>query len=203
MTEKKKYSIKCLEQKCETRACHIRPTVNVTLSDLGRWTSQNYVTQILPGLSLRFPEAEGQTITIEAARIALESDPEQTACIFYHEESNACKIRFSRPVSCMTYPLEYDGAKFVVSDKNCPGVGQGEITKDSLRESKELAEQEYRERLETVTALPGIYSLIVGQMMQQSADAMKDLSEEDRQRLDEIMSKKSNGKDETEDSSED
>ncbi|MHA2361034.1 MAG: hypothetical protein ACXAB6_03815, partial [Candidatus Thorarchaeota archaeon] len=81
--------------------------------------------------------------------------------------------------------------------------GQGEITKDSLRESKELAEQAYRERLETVTALPGIYSLIVGQMMQQSAEAMKDLSEEDRQRLDEIMSKKDEGKDEPEEKSED
>ena len=59
-----------------------------------------------------------------------------------------------------------------------------------MREAKQLAEKEYEERVETITALPAVYSVIMGQMLRQSAEAMKNLSDEDRKKLDEIMSKR-------------
>ena len=189
MSDKMKYSFKCLEQECDTKACHIRPSVNVTFGDLGRWASQNYLSQILPGVVLKLPESEEGSLVIEMARIPLKSDSEATACIFYHEEGNACRIRYSRPLSCKTFPLEYNGEKFFLSDKNCPGVGKGEVTKDALMELRGLAEQEYKERVETVIALPVVYSIIMNQMLRQSVEAMQNLSDEDRSKLDEIMSR--------------
>jgi Fe-S-cluster containining protein len=190
MSDRPKYSFKCLEQKCETAACHLRPQVNVTLGDISRWTTQNYLQQILPGVILKMPESESDLITLEMVRKPLQKDAEQNACIFYHEESNGCQIRYSRPISCRTYPLQYDGDKFKVIDKNCPGVGKGEITKEALKEHKDLAEQEYGEKLETFTILPSIYAIFMGQMIKQSAEAMQGLSDEDRKRLEEIMAKR-------------
>ncbi|TFG14436.1 YkgJ family cysteine cluster protein [Candidatus Thorarchaeota archaeon] len=189
MSDKKKYSFKCLEQKCTTRSCHIRPYVNVTIGDISRWTTQGHLQNILNGVALSLPDNEKDTMRLETRRKPLEKDDQQTACFFYHEDSNGCLIRYSRPISCRTYPLEFNGEKFYVSDKNCPGVGEDEVTKEALREAKELAEQEFEERVETVSALPGLYSIIFGQMLQQSAEAMQNLSEEDRKKLDEIMSK--------------
>jgi Fe-S-cluster containining protein len=190
MSERTKYSFKCIEQKCETAVCHTRLHVNVTLGDIMRWTTQNYLQHILPGVMLQIPESENDTMRLEMARKLLQKNSEKTACIFYHEESNSCQIRYSRPISCRTYPLQFSGEKFTVIDKDCPGVGKGEITKEALQEHKELAEQEFREKVDTLTALPGVYAVFMGQMIKQSAEAMQGLSEEDRKRLEEIMAKK-------------
>ncbi|MHA1771658.1 MAG: YkgJ family cysteine cluster protein [Candidatus Thorarchaeota archaeon] len=195
MSEKKKYSFKCLEQNCTDRVCCKRPHVNVTIGDLARWMTQGYIDTILPGLTITIPKSETGQFAIETLRKPLKgkTDDEQTegnACIFFHEESNACTIRFSRPISCRTFPLEYTGSKFIVTDQRCPGIGQGEVTKEALKEARDLAEQEFRERAETVAALPSLYGIIMGYMLRQSAESLKDLSEEDRKKLDEIMSKR-------------
>jgi Fe-S-cluster containining protein len=191
MSEKTKFSFKCLEQKCDTEACHIRAHINVTMGDIARWTSQNYLSQIIPGITLSMPSNENEPLALTTLRKPLESDPEQTACIFYHEESNGCTIRYARPISCKAFPLEYNGEKYYLSDKNCPGVGEGEVNKDALKEVRNLAEQEYRERIETLAALPGVYSIFMGMMIRQSTEAMKDLSEKDKKHIEDIMSKSS------------
>jgi Fe-S-cluster containining protein len=191
MGEKSKFSFKCLEQKCDTKACHIRQRINVTIGDIARWTGQNYLSQILPGITLSMPSNENEPLALTTLRKPLESDPEQTACIFYHEESNGCTIRYARPISCRAFPLEYNGEKYYLIDKNCPGVGEGEVNKDALKEVRDLAEQEYREKIETLAALPGVYSIFMGMMIRQSAEAMKDLSEDDKKHIEDIMSKSS------------
>lgn len=200
MTDKKKYSFKCLEQNCPQRVCCTRPHVNVTFGDLSRWTTQNYLNHILHGITMNIEAAEEKGITLGTLRKPLSENSEQTACIFYDEEANACRIRFSRPISCRTFPLEHNGEKFYVTNKDCSGIGKGEVTKEALKEAKELAEKEYEERVRTATALPAIYSVVMGQMLRQSAEAMKDLSEDDRKKLDEIMSKRREQEDETTDS---
>lgn len=189
MSEKSKYNFKCLEQKCDTKACHIRPKVNVTLGDLSRWMTQGYIMNILPGITFHMPESEQDSFYLETARKPIESDQEATACIFYNESANGCEIRYGRPISCQTYPLEFNGEKFVLSSKDCPGVGEGEVSKDALQDARNLAEQEFKERKETETALPAIYSVIMNQMIRQSAEAMQNLSEEDRKKMDEILAK--------------
>lgn len=122
-------------------------------------------------------------------RIPLKDDDERTACIFYEEEANGCAIRFSRPISCRAYPLAFDGEKYFLSDKDCPGVGKGEPTREALMEARGIAEQEFKERIETLTALPALYTVIMTPIIQQSTEAMRSLSEEDRKKMDEILSK--------------
>lgn len=191
MTEKSKYNFKCLEQKCDTKACHIRPTINVTHADIARWTKLGYLMNILPGLTLNLPKSEEDLISIEMLRKPLQNDSDTTACVFYNEGANACEIRYSRPISCRSYPLEFNGEKYVLSSKDCPGVGQGEVSKEALQEARNLAEQEFNERIETISSLPVIYTIIMNQMLRQSAEAMQNLSEEDRKKMDEILGKSS------------
>jgi Fe-S-cluster containining protein len=162
----------------------------VTIGDISRWTEQDYLSHIIPGLVLVAPESEEESIGIETQRRPLKKDSEKTACMFYQEDSNACSIRYSRPISCKTFPLDYDGTKFRVIEKSCPGIGKGEVQKDSLREARETAEQEFKERSETEKAIPGLYAVLMNHMLRQSAEAMRNLSEEERAKLDEIMSKK-------------
>jgi Fe-S-cluster containining protein len=189
LTEKSKYTFKCLEQKCDTKACHIRPNVLVTIGDLARWMTQGYVMKILPGITMHTPVSEEDIFYFETLRKPLESDPDTTACIFYNEQANACEIRYGRPISCQTFPLAFNGEKYILSSKDCPGVGKGEVSKDVLREARDLAEKEFNERNETTAALPVLYSVIMNQMLRQSAEAMQDLSEEDRKKMDEILGK--------------
>ncbi|MDH4214335.1 MAG: hypothetical protein OEV85_10470 [Candidatus Thorarchaeota archaeon] len=202
MSEKSKYNFKCLEQKCTTKACHIRPQVTVTLGDLGRWTAQGYLMNIIPGVSMKMPTSEEDGLVLEMARKPLEEKPESTCCIFYNEKANGCEIRYSRPISCRTYPLEFNGEKYYLSSKDCPGVGHGEISKEVLQAARNLAEQEYKERTETDATLPAIYSIIMTELIRQSAEAMKKRSEDEKKEQDTSKSEKSdenptteNGKD--------
>ncbi len=191
MSEKSKYNFKCLEQKCTTKACHIREHVTVTLGDLGRWTTQGYLMNILLGVSLKMPTSEDDGIVLEMARKPLEEEPESTCCIFYNEKANGCEIRYSRPISCRTYPLEFNGEKYYLSSKDCPGVGQGEVSKEALQEARSVAEQEYRERVETDTALPAIYSVIMTELIKQSAEAMKKRAKEEKTETEDSVSQES------------
>jgi Fe-S-cluster containining protein len=191
MSEKSKYNFKCLEQKCTTKSCHIRPQVTVTLGDLGRWTTQGYLMNILPGVSLKIPTNEDHGIVLEMARKPLGEESEITSCIFYNEKANGCEIRYSRPISCRTYPLEYNGEKYYLSSKDCPGVGQGEVSKETLQEARNLAEQEYKERVETDSVLPAIYSIIMSELIRQSAEAMKKRSEEEKTEMEDSVSQES------------
>jgi len=188
-----KYRFKCLEQKCTTRDCHIRPHVSVTFGDLSRWTVQGYIANIIGGLEIVPPEEETDPMTIETKRKPLKVESEGTACIFFDEDANGCIIRYARPISCKTFPLEYNGTKYYLSSKNCPGVGQGEVTKGGLKEAKELAEQDYKERVETITTLPAIYSLVMEPMIRQSAEAMERMSEDDRKQMEQLLSRSRQG----------
>jgi hypothetical protein len=144
---------------------------------------------ILPGIVLKVPQSEQEWFSLETARKPLEGEEEETACIFFNEEANGCEIRYSRPLSCQTYPLEYNGEKYYAVTKDCPGIGKGEVSKDFLQEARKLAEQEFEERKLTDSALPAMYSVIMSQMVRQSAEAMQKMSEEDRKKMEELLSK--------------
>lgn len=191
MSEKPKYSFKCLENECPQRVCCTREPVTVTLGDIVRWSEQDYLSHVVPGVVIQMPESESDALILVTARRRLKKDPSRTACVFYHEESNACSIRYARPISCRTFPLQFAGEKFVLSNKECSGIGKGEVARDALKEARDTAEQEFKERSETEKTLPGLYTVLMSLMLRQSAEAMKDLSDEDRKRIDEIMSHRS------------
>lgn len=189
MSEKAKYSFRCLEQECDTQACHTREQVRVTLGDLARWTISGQLEHIVNRIAV-FPDKDDpETLAMVVFPKAMKTDPKKTACIFYDEENKSCGIAYSKPISCRTYPLEYDGEKYYISDKDCKGIGKGEVTKESLKKAKDLAEQDYNERQFTRHVLPGFYSVVMNTVSIQNQVALSSLSEEDRQKLQELVSK--------------
>ncbi len=189
MSEKAKYSFKCLEKECETQSCHTREQIRISLGDISRWTAAGQLQHVIDRFVIFPDKDEPGHLAIAAFQKPMKANPEKRACIFYDEESKSCGILYSKPISCRTYPLEYDGSKFYVSDKNCPGVGKGEVSKEALKVARDLAEQEYSERIFTRHVLPGFYSVIMNTVAIQNQMAMSKLSEEDRAKLEELMSK--------------
>jgi Fe-S-cluster containining protein len=191
MSDKAKYSFKCLGQECDSQACHTREQVRVTLGDLARWTISGELEHIIPRIAV-FPDKDDpELLAMVTFPKPMKADPKRTACVFYDEDNKSCGIAYSKPISCRTYPLEYDGNKYYISDKDCRGIGQGEVTKESLKEAKDLAEQDYNERVFTRHVLPGLYSVVMNTVSIQNQVALSNLSEEDRKKLEELVTKAS------------
>ena len=64
------------------------------------------------------------------------SDP---SCPIYNKETKLCTSYDYRPMSCRTYPLEFDGAHFAVVDDECEGLDNGEMSADDRKNMKDLA----------------------------------------------------------------
>jgi Fe-S-cluster containining protein len=116
-------------------------------------------------------------------------------CPLYNVEQKKCLIYENRPLSCRTYPLEFDGNKFSVVDVDCPGIGEAGMTKEALKEMRDTAKNMLYELTRMRIALPVLNQLIsktfMMDLMKQQMEAMSKMSDEDKTKLDEIFKKDS------------
>jgi len=117
----------------------------------------------------------------------------EVKCPLYNKEDKKCLVYDNRPLSCRTYPLEFDGKNFTVVDVECPGIGEEGMSKEELKEMREIAKIMFYELTRMRIALP-VLSQIISQkvmmdLMRQNIEAMSKMSEEDRAKLDEIFKK--------------
>jgi Fe-S-cluster containining protein len=114
-------------------------------------------------------------------------------CPLYNKENKQCLVYDNRPLSCRTYPLEYDGKNYKVVDVECPGIGGEGMTKEELTEMRENAKLMNYELTRIRIALPVLSQLIsqkvMMDLMRQNVEAMSKMSDEDRAKLDEIFKK--------------
>ena len=114
-------------------------------------------------------------------------------CPLYNKEQKSCLVYDNRPLSCRTYPLEFDGKNFSVVDVDCPGVGEEGMTKEELKEMRETAKLMNYELTRMRIALPVLNQLISSNfmkvLMKQQMEAMSKMSDEDKAKLDEIFKK--------------
>ena len=82
---------------------------------------------------------------------------------------------------------EEDGA--VLMNKECSGIGQGAMTKESLKEMRSQAKLDYECRTRTTSSLPMLQMLFLQFFQKQSQEAMGSLSEEDKKKIEEILAK--------------
>jgi len=150
---KAKFTFKCT--KCN-KCCLARGPIPITFWDVEQWARNNMIANFLPYLEvfnkpdggfdlilkpIPSPKEEGEkddkpqdpfaTIPIE--------DLLEKKCPMFNKEKGECLIYENRPLSCRTYPLEFDGEKFSVVDVDCPGIGEGSMTKEELKEMRETA----------------------------------------------------------------
>jgi len=113
------------------------------MDDLIMWAKNNVVANMMP--YLQFIKTPYGTIDLVMARTNKnpydflqkkekededeEEEPKDISCPMYNKETKECLIYDNRPLSCQTYPLEFDGQKYMVVDtEDCEGIGNGETT---------------------------------------------------------------------------
>ncbi|MHA1406994.1 MAG: YkgJ family cysteine cluster protein [Candidatus Heimdallarchaeaceae archaeon] len=183
---KPKYVHNCT--KCG-KCCEKWEYVPVYLDDLQRWLKDGTIQYVLPFLKLK--ETPPLYVQIVLQKEEKENDPNPSGCPLYDYENKICNIYFSMPIHCAAYPLAYNGEKFYLVDKESPGLGNGSMTKESLQLARQRAQEHYSASISSNSLLPVLYALILNNISRKSKEAMESLSEEDKKKLEELLSKSS------------
>ncbi|MFX1480110.1 MAG: YkgJ family cysteine cluster protein [Promethearchaeota archaeon] len=213
---KTKFTFKCT--RCDD-CCLARGPIPITSWDLEMWARNGVVANFMPYLDLYIkPDGSFDLILKPLPPTKEEDEKEQTQepfsetsvselleakCPMYNIEQKKCLIYENRPLSCRTYPLEYDGKHYSVIDLDCPGVGEEGMTKEELAEMRETAKTMNYELTRIRIGLPVLNQIISNNFMKmllkQQIEAMSKMSDEDRSKLDEIFKKQEEAHDHTHD----
>ncbi len=203
-----KFKFKCT--RCD-QCCLTRGPIPITLWDLEMWARNQVLSNFLPYLEVYSKPDGGVDLILkplvdqEKTDEELEQDPQDALketpiedlldkkCPLYNKEEEKCLIYENRPLSCRTYPLEYDGKNFSIVDLDCPGIGEEGMTKEDLKSMRDTAKLMNSELTRIRIALPVLNQIIsrkvMMDLMRQNVEAMSQMSEDDRQKLNEIFGK--------------
>jgi Fe-S-cluster containining protein len=202
---KAKFTFKCT--RCDD-CCLSRGPIPITFYDLEMWAKNGVIANFLPYLDI-YNKPDGSIDLImkplppkpkegeESKRdpfspVPLEELLEEK-CPLYNKEKKECLVYENRPLSCRTYPLEYDGKNFTIVDVDCPGLNEEGMTKEELKDMRDTAKRMFYELTRMRITLPVLNQLITQKvmmdLMRQNMEAMSKMSEEDRAKLDEIFKK--------------
>jgi Fe-S-cluster containining protein len=180
MSATPKFVFECLEEKCPNHKCCNRSPVMVYFEDIKRWAMDQTLNIVFS--QLEYSMDAGYPMIILKKQSG-------TLCAMFNKETQKCNIYYSKPISCSAYPLGFNGNAFFIIDKECEGIGKGSMTKEALKEMRDRAKLENDSRLQTSATLPLLNILFMQFMQKQSQEAMGSLNEEDRKKIEEILSK--------------
>ncbi|MFX0082779.1 MAG: YkgJ family cysteine cluster protein [Candidatus Hodarchaeota archaeon] len=203
---KTKFTFKCT--RCDA-CCLARGPVPITFWDLEMWARNGVVANFMPYLDIYQKPDGGIDLILKPLPPPKEGDAEsppqdpfETApieelldvkCPLYNKDDKKCLIYDNRPLSCRTYPLEFDGKNFIVVDADCPGIGEEGMTKEDLAEMRETAKTMHYELTRMRIALPVLNQIVssnfMKMLMKQQMEAMSKMSDDDKAKLDEIFKK--------------
>lgn len=204
---KAKFTFKCT--KCD-KCCLARGPIPITLWDLELWARNGVVANFMPYLEVYTKPDGGFDLILKPFPSKDGDDKEKPKdpfaetpisellnekCPLYNEEQKKCLVYENRPLSCRTYPLEFDGSHFSVVDVDCPGIGEEGMTAVELKEMRETAKLMNFELTRMRIALPVLSQImqrkIMMDLMKQQMEAMSKMSDDDKAKLDEIFKKTS------------
>lgn len=188
--EKKKFVFNCT--RCG-KCCADRGPIPLVMEDLELWAKNRVVANMLP--YLKFILTPKKTLDLVFTRQIgnqFEETPEKaeenqdSSCPMYNKEKKECTIYENRPLSCRTYPLEFDGQKFVVVDDECPGIGHGDMTKEDRIKLRELAQHMFNQLRQIRIVMPivsqAMQTFVIGQLIEQQRQAFEKMTPEERER---------------------
>ncbi len=206
--KRKKFTFKCT--RCDA-CCLERGPIPITLWDLEMWARNEVLANFLPYLEIYAQPSGSMDLILkplsskDKEQDQINQDPTKALqktpleellnekCPLYNKEQKKCLVYENRPLSCRTYPLEFDGKNFKIVDLDCPGIGEEGMTKEELKEMRETAKRMNYELTRIRIALPVLHQIIsrnvMMDLMRQNIEAMSQMSEEDRKKLDEIFKK--------------
>ena len=202
--EKKKYIFNCT--RCGN-CCLNRGPVPLVMDDLIMWAKNNVVANMMPYLQLiKTPYG---TIDLVMSRTNKnpydflqkkenEDEKEESkdlSCPMYNKETKDCLIYDNRPLSCKTYPLEFDGQKYMVVDtEDCEGIGNGETSNEERKEMRELAKSMNIKLTEMRISMPilaqAFQPFVLNEIMdaqRKYMEAMEKMPPEEREKVEKQM----------------
>lgn len=177
-------------------SCRDRNYVEVTLADLRAWTEDQTLASLFHHLRLVAvgrPYLDVVLASDAGVKAHEEGDQRFEGCPLFDEENKICNIYHSMPLYCRSFPLGYNGSNFYIKDRECPGIGKGDMTTERLKAHRDAARQELEARRECGLLLPSLQGLFTRFFVEASTRALDAMSPEDRKNLEEIMAKQVRG----------
>jgi len=173
-------------------SCADRNLVELTLRDLQRWTMDQTLAAVFQHIRLAplgNPFLDLVLASDEGLEATLKGDRDWRGCPLYDRENKCCNIYATMPLACRAFPLAHDGEAFFIRDRECKGLGQGEMTVERLKAHRDAAREELEARRETLMLMPALQGVFTRFFVDESNRALERMSEEDRRRIEEIVSK--------------
>ncbi|MHA1271014.1 MAG: YkgJ family cysteine cluster protein [Candidatus Helarchaeota archaeon] len=181
--KKKRFVFECTE----CGACCYRD-FPIYFEDLKRWSMDQTIPRVYSTLQIEVKQPAGFQITFKKVKDKDGKD----VCPFYTPDSNnRCGIFFSKPISCIAFPLGYDKStnRYYLVDKTCNGLGKGNMTNEYLKEMRENSKLDYECKMRTLNTLPLLQMIFLQFFNEQTQQVMNSLSPEDREQLEKILEK--------------
>lgn len=163
---------------------------DIHIDDIEQWVGSGNIYQMIPHISL-----EGD---FGSLRIGFKKTDAGTCPMLKEADADdaesvpVCTIYENMPASCRAFPLGHNGKNYVVVNKECPGLNNGSMTSESLQAMRDAARDNFEHNSSTRMLLPMLQGLFMDQFSRQSKKAYEEMSDDDKTKLDEILSKKSN-----------
>jgi len=198
--EKAKFNFKCT--KCGN-CCSQRGPIPLVLDDLTLWAKNKVVANFMPYLKfIRTPFGTLDLVLARDDKNPFEESKKEDkkseekvdlSCPLFNKEKKECLVYDNRPLSCRTYPLEFDGKSFSIVDDECKGVGQGETTVDERKFMRSQAETMNKQLTQMRIAMPvlaqAMQTFTMMELIKQQQEYMSKMTPEERAKMDEDMGK--------------
>ena len=172
-------------------SCQDRNVLVITLRDIKHWVEDQTLEAIYGHIRLvdiGMPFLEPALASEEGLKAFREGDKEQRGCPLYDKDNRLCNIYSSMPLACRAFPLAYDGERFLVRDRECKGLGQGEMTADRLKAHRDAAREEHEALLETAMLIPAMQGMFTKHFWEESNRTLEAMSDEDRKKIEDVLS---------------
>ena len=152
--------------------------VPVHFKDINRWRKNGMLASVSQNI--------GMNMSGGFPQLVLETK-EEKGCPMYDLENKNCQIHHDMPLNCQAYPLGYNGEKYFVTDSACKGLGEGEMTVEQFKIQRDAAKNDYEAKIESNTLVPLLYSIIMGDLVDQSRKAMENMTEDQKAQLQDLV----------------
>lgn len=173
-------------------SCADRNFVEVTLADLRVWAEDQSLTAVFPHLRLVAvgrPYLDIVLASDEGVEALVQGDHEHKGCPMYDADNKLCNIHHSMPLYCRSFPLAFNGTGYFLKDRECQGIGAGDMTQDRLEAHRKAARDELEARRECGVLMPSLQGIFTRFFVEASAKTLEAMPDDDRRSLEEIMAK--------------
>jgi Fe-S-cluster containining protein len=173
-------------------SCADRNFVEVTLADLRTWAEDQTLASVFPYLRLMAVGRPYLDIVLASDEDMLATDSGdggQRGCPLYDADNKLCNIYHSLPLYCRSFPLAFNGTGFFLKDRECQGIGQGEMTNERLEAHRQAARDELEARRECGVLMPSLQGIFTRFFVEASAKTLDAMSDDDRKALEELMAR--------------